>query len=254
MGDFCQIQWLGRLKYETVLGLQKELVAQRAARSIPNTLLLVEHPHTFTIGIDGHRDHLLINRDELSQLDIDFHQVDRGGSIMYHGPGQLAVYPILNLRDYEYSYHRYIELLESVIIRALSAFKIHAFRQPGQRGIWVLPGRCPVQTPKWAEADDPIARIGSIGVKVNNDNITSYGFSINVDPDLEYFNLIIPRGIQGCHYTSLHQVLHDSIKIGAVLEPVIQSFCELFELESVDRMMLPVADRAFLPQATDLVR
>ncbi len=259
MANFCQIQWLGQMEYGPALKLQQELVAKHAANEIPNTLLLLEHPHTYTIGIDGHREHLLIKRDELTRQNIAYHRVDLGGSIIYHGPGQLVVYPILNLGDYGYSYHRYITKLESVIIRTLSSFKTHAFRQSGQRGIWVLPGNAPHYAPRWVQPNNHVSQIGTIGVKVNADQITSHGFAINVDPNLDYFDFIVPRGVQSCHTTSLHHVLDKSIKIGAVVEPVIQSFCELFELEPFELESLKInpvsfADEVIIPQGRNLAQ
>lgn len=254
MGSICQIQWWpGQTEYSFVLELQKNLVAQRANDEIPNTLLLLEHAPTYTVGIHGHRDHLLVETTELAQLNVAYHRVDRSGSVSYHGPGQLVGYPILNLQECGYSYHEYIAMLESVIIRALSHFDIHAFRQSGQRGIWVLPGKAARYNSRWMKTDDHIARIGTIGIKVNKKQITSYGFSINVNPDLNYFDVIVPRGVQACHVTSLEQVLNRSIEIGTVVEPVIQSFCELFELES--RMIAPSfqADEATASQRTNLI-
>lgn len=255
MGNFCQIQWqLGQVDYQLALQLQKELATRRAAGEIPNTLLLLEHAHTFTIGIDGHRDHLLIDNEELARLNIACYQVDRGGSVYYHGPGQLTCYPILNLSEYGYSYHQYIARLESVIIQALSFFKVHAFRQPGQRGIWVLPGNALPNTPKWVETDQHIAKIATIGVKVNNRQITSYGFSINVDPDLGYYDLIIPRGIEGCYITSLRHALNKPVEIGAVIEPVIQSFCQLFELEPLAISPLSFTNRATITRLRNSIK
>lgn len=254
MGNICQIQWWpGQTEYDFVLELQKKMVAQRAKDEISNTLLLLEHAPTYTVGIHGHRDHLLMETTELAQLNVAYHRVDRSGSVSYHGPGQLVGYPILNLQECGYNYHEYIAMLESVIIRALSHFDIHAFRQSGQRGIWVLPGRAAHDNSKWTKTDDPIARIGTIGIKVNNQQITSYGFSININPDLKYFDVIVPRGVQGCHVTSLEQVLNRSIEIGTVVEPVIQSFCELFELEPQIITPLSQADEVLASQRTNLV-
>jgi lipoyl(octanoyl) transferase len=230
MSNFCQIQWLGQMKYAQALELQKELATERAANRIPDTLLFLEHPPTFTLGADGHREHLLISKQEMIRLNIAYHEVDRGGSIIYHCPGQLVVYPILKLRKYCYSYHDYIKMLESVIIRTLSFFKIRAFRQQGQRGIWVFSDN-PAQSGRRGHFDSPVAKISVIGVKVDMKNITSHGFSINVNPTLEYFDLIVPSGVKDCHVTSLCHVLNKPIEIGTVIQPVIQSFCDIFEVK-----------------------
>jgi lipoate-protein ligase B len=253
MGNICQIQWLDRMEYGDAMKLQQKLVAKRAANEIPNTMLLVEHPHTYTIGIDSHREHLLLNRDELARLDIACHEVGRGGLITYHGPGQLVGYPILNLREYNYSYHNYISMLESVIIHALLPFKVQAFRQPGQRGVWVLPDNLPHISPAWANTDDQIAKIGAVGVKVNEAHITSYGFSINVAPNLDFFDLIVPSGLQGCKVTSLEQVLNSPIEIGSAIGPVIQSFCKLFESEPLEINLPPLPKEVMDNSARELV-
>lgn len=254
MKNVCQIKWLGRMEYEAAWNLQKDLVLKRTANEIPDTLLLLEHPHTFTIGRDGHREHLLIDQDKLAQLNIAYHQVDRAGSVTYHGPGQLVGYPILNLKVHGYNFHQYIAVLEKMIIRALSFFKIQAFRQQGQRGIWVLPDSYRQRPSKWVKVDDQIAQIAAVGVKVDNWQISSHGFSINVDPSLEYFDLIMPCGIPGCHTTSLRHVLNKRLEIGAVVEPVIQSFCAHFELEPlIIKSPSFVIDDVALPQRNDVI-
>jgi lipoate-protein ligase B len=232
MVNVCHIQWLGQIEYEAALSLQKELVARRAANEIPNTLLLLEHPHIYTIGIDGHREHLLVNQEELAKLNIGYQRVDRGGSVTYHGPGQLACYPILNLQEYDLSYHDYLKLLESVIIHTLASFKVRAFRQRGHSGVWVFTGNpIPSSTSEWRPA-----QIAAIGVKLNQQHITSHGFFININPDLGFFDLIVPSGLSGCWVTSLSQVSKKPVKVDFVLEPVIQSFCEIFEMEPVTMM------------------
>jgi len=234
MANSCQIQWLGRIDYKAAAKLQQELVVKRIAREIPDMLLLLEHPPTYSVGLASRKELLMLNRTELGRLHIAYHEADRGGSVMYHGPGQLVAYPILSLREYGYNYHSYIQALESVIIRTLRTFNIHAFRQPGQRGVWVLPGHAPRYAARWVETDDSVAKIGIIGTRVNNAQVTSYGFYINVDPDLEYFDSIVPHGLSGCKVTSLKQVLNKPIRIGDVIQPVIQSFCEIFKLDPLE--------------------
>lgn len=225
----CRTQWLGHIEYAAALNLQKELVAWRAIDEIPDTLLLLEHPSTYTVGIDGHQEHLLINLEELAHLNVAFHRVDCGGSVTYHGPGQLVCYPILNLREHGYNYHEYIKLLESVIIRTLATFNVRAFRQRGQPGVWVFGPRASIR-PDWGRPESGMAQIASIGVKLNPQNITSHGFAININPDLKFFDQIMPSGLHSCQITSLSRLLNKSLEIGFVIEPVIQSFCEVFGL------------------------
>ena len=141
MANICQIQWLGQMEYEAVTELQHNLVLKRIAQKIPNMLLLLKHPHTYSVGLGSRKELLLTNPAELDRLNIAYYEADRSGPVMYHGPGQLAAYPILSLREIGLNYHSYIKALESVMIRALHFFKIQAFRQPGERGVWVLPGQ-----------------------------------------------------------------------------------------------------------------
>jgi|DewCreStandDraft_4_1066084.scaffolds.fasta_scaffold117833_1 lipoate-protein ligase B len=233
MEHSCRIRYLGRVEYGRAVAFQQKLVVKRAANNIPNTLLLLEHPPTYSVGLAGRRELLLANRNDLSRQKIAYYEADRSGSIFFHGPGQLAVYPILNLQDFGQNYHSYVEALESVIIRALHVFRVHAFRQPGQRGVWVLPRHEPYFASRWLETEEEVARIGLIGVKVNHHQVTSFGFYLNVATDLSCFDSIIPRGLPSCRVTSLKQILNKPIGIGEVIGPVIQSFCELFRFHPV---------------------
>jgi lipoate-protein ligase B len=144
----------------------------------------------------------------------------------------LVCYPILNLQEYDLSYHDYLKLLESVIIHTLASFKVRAFRQRGQSGVWVFTGSpIPSSTSEWRPA-----QIGTIGVRLNERQITSHGFFININPDLGFFDLIVPSGLSGCWVTSLSQVSKKPVEVDAVLEAVVQSFCEIFEMEPVMTM------------------
>ncbi len=228
MSNYCQIQWLGSTTYESILRLQRKLVVQRTADEIPDTLLLSEHPSTYSFGIDAHREHLLLDEQELAQHNIACHTVDRSGSVVHHCPGQLVVYPILKLTKSCYNYHTYIEMLENVILRTLASFQVRGLRQPGQRGIWVFSG-------SYDEMgyQESMAKIGSVEVKVNRDSITSHNFWINIAPDLHYFDLIVPSGVQAGAITSLRRVLNKPIEINDAIRPVIQSFCNVFQTDPI---------------------
>lgn len=130
-------------------------------------------------------------------------------------------------------------MLESVIIHTLAAFKVRAFRQRGLPGVWVCVDSAIPHSSEWLPPDSNIAQIAAIGVKLDQNQVTSHGFFININPDLSFFDLIVPRGLQGCRVTSLHEALNKPIEIGSVLEPVIQSFCEIFEMESVLAETIP---------------
>jgi lipoyl(octanoyl) transferase len=225
MNNYCQVQWLGRMDYETISQMQRKMVAQRTADDIPDTLLLVEHSPTFILGTDAHREHLLMSAQELTRKNIAYYTVDRSGSVTYHCPGQLVVYPILKLTKTCYNYHTYIEMLENVIIRTLASFKVRGFRQQGQRGIWVFSSQ--------GVYGDEMAKIGSAEVKVNRDSVTSHSFWLNVNPNLEFFDLIVPTGVSSGNITSLCKVLNKKIQIGEVAKPLMKSFCQVFNTQSM---------------------
>lgn len=232
MVRICQTHWLGLVEYGAALSLQKELVAARAANEIPDTLLLLEHSPTYTIGIHGHSEHLLVSQAELRNLNIAYHRVDRGGSVTFHGPGQLVCYPILDLKEHRCNYHQYLALLEKVIIQALARLNIRAFRERGQSGVWVFTENSGVMdVSEWVHAEPRSAQIAAIGVKLNEHQIASHGFSININPELQFFDLIMPCGVSACQVSSLQHALNRPFKISKLIEPVIQSFCEVFGLE-----------------------
>ena len=240
MNNYCKIQWLGRMDYESILQMQRELVTRRITDDIPDTLLLVEHPPTFSMGTDAHREHLLISGQELARHNIACHTVDRSGSINYHCPGQLVIYPILKLTETCYNYHTYIEMLENVIIRTLASFKVRGFRQQGQRGIWVFSSH---------GMGDGMAKIGSAEVKVNRDNVTSHGFWLNVNPNLKFFDLIMPTGVTSGNSTSLYKILNKSIDINDVIKPLVKSFYEVFQTQStpIETVTIPRYDLSLHP-------
>lgn len=242
MNNYCQIQWLGRMDYESILQMQRELVVQRTTDDIPDTLLLVEHPPTFTLGTDAHREHLLMSGQELARRNIAYHTVDRSGSVNYHCPGQLVVYPILKLTKTCYNYHTYIEMLENIILRTLASFKIRGFRQQGQRGIWVF-------SAQGTDYGDGMAKIGSAEIKVNRDSVTSHSFWLNVNPNLEFFNLIVPTGVSGGKTTSLRKTLNKSIDINDVIKPLVKSFCQVFKTQSMsmETVTIPKYDHMLNP-------
>jgi lipoyl(octanoyl) transferase len=158
--------------------MQDRLVRARRAGDIPDTLLLLEHPHVITLGTSAHRDNILIDDDQGRLLGIDVFETGRGGDVTYHGPGQLIGYPILDLKPDRCDLHRYVRDLEAVLIRAVASFGIAASRKDGLTGAWV--------------GDEKIA---AIGVRVSSGWITSHGFALNVSTDLSFFGSIVPCGI-----------------------------------------------------------
>jgi lipoyl(octanoyl) transferase len=204
----------GIVPYGEGLQLQKRLVEQRRAGEVPDTLLLLEHPHVITLGTSAHRDNILIDDAEGRLLGIDVFDTGRGGDVTYHGPGQLVGYPILDLKPDRCDLHRYVRDLEEVLIRALATFGITAGRKEGLTGAWV--------------GDEKIA---AIGVRVSSGWITSHGFALNVSTDLSYFGSIVPCGITQYGVTSMARMLAEAPPMAEVEAAVLDAFGKVFGTE-----------------------
>jgi lipoyl(octanoyl) transferase len=194
-----EVRRLGLVPYTEAWALQNELHERRVARDIGDTLLLLEHPHVYTIGRRG-------THDDVLRPDVEVVETDRGGQVTYHGPGQLVGYPIVDLGPAA-DLVGYVRRLEDVMIRALERFDIEAGRDPGNTGVWV--GN---------------AKIGAIGVRVTR-NVTKHGFALNVSTDLSYFAGIIPCGITDKGVTSMH-VLGSSVSVDEVADVVAEEFAK----------------------------
>ena len=173
----CLWRDLGRMNYTEACDLQRTLVARRKLGEIPDQFLFVEHPHTITLGRNGHMENLLAREEILERAGVAFYPTDRGGDITYHGPGQIVGYPILDLRDWKRDVVAYVRSLEQVILSALADFGLEAVRIPAMTGVWVGG-----------------AKIAAIGVHISR-WVTSHGFALNVSTDLSYFQYIVPCGL-----------------------------------------------------------
>ena len=200
------IQDLGFKKYKSVLSLQKKLQKQRIAGNIQDTLILVEHEPVYTLGKNANKHHLLQSRDK----SIEVHNIDRGGDVTFHGPGQLVGYPILDLRYYKKSVSWYMRTLEELIIRVLKEFDIKGSRIKGLTGVWVKN-----------------KKIAAQGVRISR-WVTMHGFSINVCPQLSYYDGIIPCGIFDYDVTSMEECLNKKLSIKKIKNSVSKIFLELF--------------------------
>jgi lipoyl(octanoyl) transferase len=214
----CEVRWLGRVAYADAWALQKELAAQRAADAIPDTLLLLEHPHTYTFGSRGRRahEHLLVPRAELEAAGVAVLDVDRGGDVTYHGPGQLVGYPILRLADHDLDAVSYMRALESVLIEVAASYGLQAGRLRHLTGVWV--------------GDRKLA---AIGTKVDVHGITQHGFALNVTTDLSYFEKIVPCGIRDKGVGSIAALLGRDVPMGEVIERIVTSFGRTFGAEMI---------------------
>lgn len=206
----------GMLPYATALALQRDLVAARSAGRIPDTLLLLEHPPTITLGARADPAHVLLPRDELERRGVAVVASDRGGDVTYHGPGQLVGYPILKLSQHGGDLGRYLRGLEEAIIRALADYGVAGERVPGLTGVWVAGGR---------------AKICAIGVRLSASGVTSHGFALNVSTDLSGFAQIVPCGIADRAVTSLERLLGDAPPLDAVASTLLRHFAAVFGVE-----------------------
>ena len=204
--DQILVQNIGQKSYKAVWDLQKEMQQQRIKGEIDDTLILVEHDPVYTLGKNANEDHLLQSRDE----SIDVFNIERGGDITFHGPGQLVVYPILDLSNYKKSVSWYMRTLEQVLIDTLIEFKIIAQRNEGLTGVWV--------------GDEKIA---ALGVRISR-WVTMHGFSLNVNPDLSFYDGIIPCGIFDHGVTSMEQLLGETQNNDNVKNMVIEKFNKCF--------------------------
>ena len=192
----------------------------RIAGAIPDVLLFCEHPHVITLGRNGNRKNLRASGHLLAQMNVTFHESDRGGDITYHGPGQIVGYPILDLTELRRDVRWYVQQLEETMIRASAEFKVTAARVADRHGIWV-------QHPAGEE------KLAALGVHLRR-WVTSHGFAYNVATDLRYFDLIVPCGIADKRATSLERVLDRAIRTDEVRPRLATHFGELFERNMLD--------------------
>jgi lipoyl(octanoyl) transferase len=219
----CEVLLAGRLPYQAAWEWQNRLAEARGRGAAPDRLLLLEHPHTYTLGTSGHDEHLLLTPDELTARGITVVRADRGGDITYHGPGQLVGYPILQLPrsgDLHADVIGYLRKLETVIIRVLADYSVAGKRIAGLTGVW---------------ADTPAgeAKICAMGVRVNVRAVTKHGFALNLNTDLSYFDGIIPCGIHDKGVTNLAQLLGEPVDETAAIQRIIQHFGAVFGIEMV---------------------
>lgn len=238
-----EIQDLGLIDYERAWKLQDEYAADIAKGKRPPTLLLLEHPHVYTFGRKGNAANLLWNDEQLKQRGVSTYWVDRGGDVTYHGPGQLVGYPLIPLTPLPLShwergggegkvdYVGYIRNLEEMLIGVLMGFGIASGQIPGKTGVWIqadVHSRCPRCKPE--DRRKP-AKIAAIGVKVDVNGVTRHGFALNVNPDMEYWNGIVPCGLQE-PVVSLADLLDPAPSMQDVKAAIRDSFLRTFSPNS----------------------
>ena len=183
-----------------------------------NYFLFVEHPHVYTLGKSGDISNLLLNEQQLKAKGASFYKINRGGDITYHGPGQIVGYPILDLENFFTDIHKYLRLLEEMIILTLAEYNLKAERSPGETGVWL-------------DVGTPFARkICAMGVRASR-WVTMHGFALNANANLGYFDNIVPCGIRGKSVTSMAAELGKEVDLGEVKEKLLKHFQNLFEAE-----------------------
>ena len=213
----CEVHHLGLIPYQDAWELQDRFAAEIAAGDRQPTLLLLEHPHTYTFGRRGDAANLLWDPAELARRGVTVHWVDRGGDVTYHGPGQLVGYPLIPLGSpvsQKVDYVGYLRKLEQMLMRVLEKFGVEGKQVDGLTGVWVMRDSIleiseAIQQSTLSNQQSKILKVAAIGIKVDALGITRHGFALNVDPDMEYWD-----GILGCGLD------HPEISLAQLLDPV----------------------------------
>jgi lipoyl(octanoyl) transferase len=208
-----EVRRLGRLAYGEGLVLQKQLEDDVIARRTRDHLLLLEHPHTFTLGRRSKEQGVLATEAMLRSLGVDVFEINRGGRVTYHGPGQIVGYPVINLSPDREDVHKYVRDLEEVLIRTMADFGIDAFRIEGLTGVHTADGK-----------------VAAIGVHIKR-WVTTHGFALNVNTDLSYYNWII--ACEGEPVTSMDRLLGRALRLAEVEDSIVRHFCDVFQYTTV---------------------
>jgi len=232
MNKEVEVRNLGSRDYKKTWDYQEQLFKDTLDQKIRNRrqneniatrnyLLLVEHPHVYTLGKSGDHTNLLLSEEQLQKKNASFYKINRGGDITYHGPGQIVGYPILDLDNFFTDIHKYLRFLEEMVILTLAEYGLKSERSPGETGVWL-------------DVGTPFARkICAMGVRASR-WVTMHGFALNVNADLGYFDHIIPCGIKDKAVTSLNVELgQKEVDMAEVQQKLMKHFSQLFEAELV---------------------
>lgn len=232
----CRLIDAGLVPYQEAWAWQRRLIAERSAGHGQDTLLLLEHPPTITLGRAARREHILIADGEREHRGVALVESDRGGDVTYHAPGQIVGYPILKLVHYGGSVIRYVRNLEEVIIQVLALYGVSGRRVDGLTGVWVEHAYPEATVHQNISLAPPsrLAKVAAIGVKLSASGITSHGFALNVAPDLHGFAQIVPCGIQEHSVTSLEQLLGAAApSLNEVKAHIVTCFAQVFGIHFI---------------------
>ncbi|HEX5594063.1 MAG TPA: lipoyl(octanoyl) transferase LipB [Solirubrobacterales bacterium] len=232
MTDEILVKRLGIVPYLEAWALQKELAEQRRRGEIPDVLLLLEHPPTYTRGRRSQPEELPMGVEWYEAQGIEVHDTDRGGLVTYHGPGQLVAYPIVHLGAYGDDVHAYVRGLEQLMIGGLGEAGVPAQTIKGLTGVWTEGEPPPTISPI------PARKIGSIGLHVSR-GVTTHGLAINVDNDLQPFEWIVPCGIEGVAMTSLARETRAEQSVNAFADLLVSRYAEAFKRKPRDGNAVP---------------
>jgi lipoyl(octanoyl) transferase len=207
---------LGLIDYKDAWDIQKSVHQLRAENKIDDVLFLLEHPHTYTLGKTADKENLVGDKKYLDENNISVYDIDRGGDITYHGPGQIVGYPIISLTNWKQDTHKYLRAIEEVILRVCTEYNLTGSRVEKYTGVWI---------------ED--RKICAIGIKVSR-WITMHGFAFNVNTDLKLFDGIIPCGISDKEVTSLNRELNKEIRLNDIKEKIIHHFDDIFEYDQIE--------------------
>ena len=237
MKKTCVVLPLGLIPYQDAWDRQNDLAERIAQGEHPEALLLLEHPHTYTLGRRGNAENLLWSKKQLESKQVTVTWVDRGGDITYHGPGQLVGYPLLQLAQIGWQgdrlpqadYVGYIRNLEQVLIDLLAAFDISGCRVEGKTGVWTK-----------AKGGEVLEKIASIGVKVDSRGISRHGFALNVDPDMSYWEGIVPCGLEDVVMTSMAEITKKKLEINSIQNVLVDCFGKVFNRKMIFSELSPL--------------
>ena len=207
--------------FDEIVEIKKKNRKDSTNKKTPNYFLLVEHPHVYTLGKSGNMSNLLIDETQLKNKNASFYRINRGGDITYHGPGQIVGYPILDLENFFTDIHKYLRLLEEVIILTLKNYEIKGERNQGNTGVWI-------------DTKTPFPRkICAMGVRASR-WVTMHGFALNVNVDLNYFSNIIPCGLANNIVTSIsNEKKRKKVDVLKIKELLKKNFLEVFQAEFI---------------------